>query len=160
MKIHLTLYGDGAFRPALKEFAAEQPGIELMAPIPREEVPRVLGEAHVGVTSLPAVDDVKYGASSPIKLFEYLAAGMPILGTGNVCHTSVVGDAPYAFWINAIDQADMVRALRELWQQRGALADLGALAAADAPDWSWDAAAAKLDAALLRGLAQVRPATG
>ncbi len=152
MNIHFSLYGDGAFRPVLEKFASEHDCIEVLQPIQREEVPRVLGAVHVGVTSLPAVDDVKYAASSPIKLFEYLAAGMPILATANACHTDVVGDRRYAFWIDRVDNADMLRALTNIWQQRHTLQALGAEAAADAAGWTWDAAARKLDIALCLGL--------
>ena len=56
----------------------------------------MLAAADIGVTSLPSPDDVKYEASSPLKLFEYMAAGLPVLATSNRCHTDVVGAGGYA----------------------------------------------------------------
>ena len=41
-----------------------------------------------------------FGVSSPIKLFEYLAAGLPILATRIDCHTNVVGNADCAVWLD------------------------------------------------------------
>ena len=154
MNFQLSLYGDGSFRPVLEEFAGRHAGVELFAPIPRSQVPLALGQAHVGVTSLPAVDDIKYQASSPIKLFEYLAAGMPILATSNLCHTSVVGDGAYAFWVDDVDEASLLAGLEAIWAQRAELPALGGAAGAAAQDWTWQAAAKKLDAALRRGLAR------
>ena len=117
-----------------------------------ENVPHLLARAHVGVTSLPEVDDVKYEASSPIKLFEYMAAGMPVLATSNKCHTDVVGNGRYAFWADDVAEETLLAALRRVWTARTALAELGREAQADAHDWTYAANAAKLKAALIYGL--------
>ena len=119
MNFHLTLVGGGPHEDELRRFAMdanyERAMIELLPPIPHAEIPALLGSAHIGVTSLPEVDNVKYQASSPVKIFEYLAAGMPILSTANRCHTDVVGDAPFAFWANEPTVAELEQALRRAW---------------------------------------------
>lgn len=152
-KFVLSLYGDGPGRTELAHFAATSKGaVELMPPVNHEAIPALLGQAHIGVTSLPTQDDRKYQASSPVKLFEYLAAGMPLLSTRNVCHTEVVGDGNYAFWADEPTEAELLAALQSAWQQRHQLATLGEEAAKDAADWSWAAAARKLSDALERAL--------
>lgn len=153
MSFILSLYGDGAFRPQLEVCAAESEGaVRVNRPIPHEEVPRTLAQAQVGVASLPEPNDVKYEASSPIKLFEYMAAGMPVLATNNKCHTDVVGDGRYAFWATGTSEEHLLEALRQIWANRDELHALGEEAAADAPSWTWAAAARKLNAALQHGL--------
>ena len=71
----------------------------------------MLAKMHIGVTSLPDVDDEKYAASSPIKLFEYMASGLPMLATANPCHTDVVGDGSYVFWIDETTDQGILKGL-------------------------------------------------
>lgn len=157
MQFSLQLYGDGPLRPDLVELAKMSGGcVTINGSVPHREIPSLLGNAHIGVTSLPDVDDRKYQASSPIKLFEYLAAGMPVLATENVCHTGVVGSGRYAFWAQSPTTADLRSALSQIWDQRELLPTLGLEAAAAADNWTWDAAAAKLDSALRSGLENAR----
>ena len=99
MAFRLSLFGDGPYRPELEAYAAAAGDcVQVEKPIPYDAIPAMLSAAHIGVTSLPAAGDVKYEASSPLKLFEYMAAGLPVLATSNRCHTDVVGTAPFAFW--------------------------------------------------------------
>ncbi|RIK24389.1 MAG: hypothetical protein DCC51_00260 [Anaerolineae bacterium] len=114
----------------------------------------MLAQAHVGVTSLPEVDDIKYEASSPIKLFEYMAAGMPVLATSNKCHTDVVGDGRYAFWADDVSEETLLATLRLVWAERDQLAQLGREAQSDVLAWTYAANAAKLKAALVYGLSR------
>jgi glycosyltransferase involved in cell wall biosynthesis len=111
-----------------------------------------LAQAHIGVTSLPAPDNVKFQASSPIKLFEYMAAGLPMLATSNVCHTDVVGDGRYTFWADEATPAALLTALRTIWQARATLRTLGQEAQQAVHQWTWEAAGGQLDDALRRGL--------
>ena len=158
MSFVLSLYGDGSLRPELEDVAANSGGtVRVERPVPHENVPHILAQSHVGVTSLPEVDDVKYEASSPIKLFEYMAAGMPVLGTSNVCHTDVVDDGRYAFWADDVTEAALLVALRQIWASRAELSKLGEEAQADVHGWTYAANAAKLKSALAYGLGRREP---
>lgn len=151
----LSLYGDGPLKEELELVAATgNRAVRVERPVPHEEVPHILARAHVGVTSLPEVDDVKYEASSPIKLFEYMAAGMPVLATSNKCHTDVVGDGRYAFWADGVDEETLVNVLHHIWKSRTELAQLGREAQDDVHGWTYAANAAKLKAALVYGLSR------
>ena len=153
MNFVLHLVGGGEQAEELKDFANKTSGqVQFVGSVPHDDVPNQLRKAHVGVTSLPGADNIKFGASSPIKLFEYMAAGLPILATDNVCHTEVVEQGQYAFWVNGDQVDDVVEALRHLWQTRRQLENLGAEAAASAHDWTWQAAGKKLSNALYHGL--------
>ena len=155
MSFVLSLYGDGPLLPELESVAAESGGaVRVEHPVPHEDVPHVLARAHVGVTSLPEIDDIKYEASSPIKLFEYMAAGMPVLATSNKCHTDVVGDGRYTFWADDVTEEALLAALRRVWAEQTALAQLGQEAQADVYGWTYAANAAKLKAALNYGLSR------
>ncbi len=148
----LTLYGHGPFRPALEAYAAQGKGVVIEKPIPYDQIPAMLSQAHIGVTSLPPSDDVKYEASSPLKLFEYMAAGLPVLATRNRCHTDVVGSGGYAFWAVEPTEEDLLAALRLAWAARERLELLGREAYRAGHDWTWAASAHKLFVALEAGL--------
>lgn len=155
MSFIFSLYGDGPLRAELEACAADSGGaVRVERPVPHENVPHILARAHVGVTSLPEVNDVKYEASSPIKLFEYMAAGMPVLATSNKCHTDVVGDGRYAFWADDVAEETLLETLRHVWAERATLAQLGQAAQADVHGWTYAANAAKLKAALVFGLSR------
>ena len=145
----LTLLGNGPERDVLKEFANHSKGSVIVRdPVPYDEVPSFLELAHIGVTSLPASDDRKFETSSPIKLFEYMAAGLPLLTTRNSSHTSVVKQGNYAFWADDGNEKAMVEVLKQIWQGRRHLSDMGAKAAMASTDWSWQASGRKLSGAL------------
>jgi glycosyltransferase involved in cell wall biosynthesis len=152
MAFVLSLVGDGTERADLGEFAAQTAGqVRIVPRVPYDQVWEMLAQAHVGV--LPFPDEEKFRASSPIKLFEYMAAGLPILATRIVCHTDVVGDGKYAFWAEQADVPGLLAALRLVWRERDSLSEMGSEAATAAQAWTWREAAEKLKMSLGYGLA-------
>lgn len=157
MKFILSLVGDGAARADLEMFALETGGrIRVIPPIPHDQIPGILAQAHVGVTSLFFPDRELFQASSPIKLFEYMAAGLPILATRMACHTDVVGNGEYAFWVEQPDVPGLCTALRLAWDAQTSLSKMGDQAATAASAWTWCESAKKLKAALEFGLEKNR----
>ena len=155
LAIRLTLIGDGTERDDLARLAAQSKGcIRVLDPVPYREIPACLGRAHVGV--LPFPDAEMFRVSSFIKLFEYLAAGMPVLATRIAAHTQVLGDCRCAFWAEHWDADGLLAGLCQLWEQRDTLAERGEAAAVRVGDWTWGATARKLSEALLGGLRQAR----
>lgn len=151
MNFHLYLTGDGSQRRELEDFAATTGGrIMVNPPIPHSEIPRHLTNAHIGV--LPFPDEPKYRVSSPIKLFEYMASGMPILATRIVCHTDVIQDGKYVFWSDDASVEGLLNALQEIWINREKLQSMGELAAKDSIKWTWKESARHLSHAFIHGL--------
>jgi glycosyltransferase involved in cell wall biosynthesis len=152
MAFRLILVGDGQEHEDLKAFAAQTGDlIDVRPPVPHAEIPAVLAEAHIG--TLPFPDEEKFRVSSPIKLFEYMAAGLPVMATAIVCHTDVMED-DYAFWASGSDVDGLLDALRSIWQKRGSLQEMGRLAAEASIRWTWAGSASNLKAALEKGMAQ------
>jgi glycosyltransferase involved in cell wall biosynthesis len=147
----LTIVGDGNARTELEEYAAnEGRHVHIFPPVPHEEVPEWLSKAHIG--ALPFPDEEKFRVSSPIKLFEYLAAGLPILATGIVCHTDVIETDGVAFWADGADQEGLFGALMQIKNRRDKLALMSKNAAALANAWTWQSSADKLKQALEYGI--------
>jgi glycosyltransferase involved in cell wall biosynthesis len=147
---HLSLIGNGTEWQALEAFAHKHPDwVRLMPSVPHHQIPELLAEAHIGV--LPFPDEEKFRVSSPIKLFEYMAAGMPILATKIVCHTDVVGSGSYVFWAMGSSVQELQHSLEEIRTQWEHLPQMGGEASITAIRWTWANSALKLKKALLKG---------
>lgn len=139
----LSIIGDGEERGDLKIFSQKTENrIRVIPTIPHNQIPVFLSRAHVGV--LPFPDEEKFRASSPIKLFEYLASGLPILATRIFCHTSVIGDQPCVIWADGPDEEDLIVALRSTWELKNKLSKMGSHATQIPRNWTWKKSATKL----------------
>lgn len=146
----LTIVGDGNARQELEAYAREEGRhVRIIPPVPHKEIPQWLVKAHVGV--LPFPDEEKFRVSSPIKLFEYLAAGLPILATDIACHTDVIAKHPIAFWAKSSDVEGLLEALLMLYENSERLPEMGEMASRVARDWTWESSANKLREALEYG---------
>ena len=95
---------------------------------------------------------MKFRVSSPIKLFEYMGSGLPILATKITCHTDVIGSGDYVFWAENSNLEGMLKALEKVWQERFTLPALGRNARIAAQDCTYKAVAKRLNNALQYGL--------
>jgi len=151
MSFKLSLVGKGTEQTDLESFASQTNGrIQVLPPVQHSQVPDVLAQAHIGV--LPFPDEEKFQVSSPIKLFEYMAAGLPILATRIVCHTDVIGDGSFAFWAEQSDEASLLSALHLIVDNSDRLSEMGYQSALASQDWTWSESARKLKTALENGL--------
>jgi len=151
MSFKLLLYGEGTEMKDLQAFADQNPkAISVFSSVPHDQMPGVLSRAHVG--ALPFPDEDKYRASSPIKLFEYMGAGMPILATRIVCHTDVIGDGVYTFWAENAGVDGILGALEQIWHARQSLPAMGEKSLTAAVNWTYEASAERLNNALRYGL--------
>lgn len=150
-RVTLTLIGKGPDRSELERYACDRgKGAIVVGPptVLHGEIPGLLAMADVGV--LPFPDEPKYRVSSPVKLFEYMAAGMPVLATRVVCHTDVLSDSDFVFWAEDGSPKALAAAIREAYDRKAELSAMGQSAAQSARNWTWAESAKKLDAALRR----------
>jgi glycosyltransferase involved in cell wall biosynthesis len=151
MIFELSMVGDGTARVELEDFAAQSKGrIRVVSLVKYENIPDLLAKSNVGV--LPFPDEEKFRVSSPIKLFEYMAAGLPILATRIVCHTDVIGNGDYVIWAEDSSEQALFESLCHVWRLRNELSQMGNRAAVAAEKWSWKASADKLNSALEIGI--------
>lgn len=151
MQFTLTLVGDGTERADLELFANQTNGrVRVLPPVQHSQVPEILAQAHIGV--LPFPDEEKFRVSSPIKLFEYMAAGLPILATRIACHTDVIGDDNFVFWAERSDKESLLSTIRFIWHHASSLSEMGNQSANASQGWTWRASANKLKMALEIGL--------
>lgn len=80
----ITFAGDGDMRAEIEALASDNDFLEFTGKITRNEVRRLLAGCHIGIMPMPKIPI--WRISSPLKLPEYLASGMAIIGpkhTGN-----------------------------------------------------------------------------
>jgi len=88
--IKLSLIGKGSFLEKLKAKSQELDIDEMVFfhdPIPHEELPQILKNADIGFDLLPDLPWWRH--QSPLKVFEYLAMGKPVLATDLPCHRNI-----------------------------------------------------------------------
>ncbi len=78
--VEFVLVGDGVDKEALVAEAAQSglTNVRFLDPIPKSEMPGLLAAADAGLHVLADVPLFRYGVS-PNKLFDYMAAGLPVV---------------------------------------------------------------------------------
>ena len=136
----LVLLGAGSAVPALREMATGrrlEDRVIFLDPIPHAQVRAVLSAAHLGLVPLPP--RWEWQVSSPLKLMEYLCAGLPVVLTEIDPHRIVPSDAGFVFWAGAGSPGELAGALRLAYESRDRLAALGDEAARWArPRLGWE----------------------
>jgi glycosyltransferase involved in cell wall biosynthesis len=79
LDIFIVLLGDGKEKPALQDLAQELglSNLQFLPPIPKNEMPAALAAADACIAILKPIP--LYGTVYPNKVFDYMAAGKPVL---------------------------------------------------------------------------------
>jgi teichuronic acid biosynthesis glycosyltransferase TuaH len=75
----VVLVGPDHLRPAEKQTLAAFPNIHITGPVPYAEIPGVM--SHFDVCIVPHVETKFTNSLNPLKLWEYLASGKPVVST-------------------------------------------------------------------------------
>jgi glycosyltransferase involved in cell wall biosynthesis len=146
--IHATLdiVGSGNQKETLQKLVSNQSdaSIKVWGPIPQDQIPSLLANYDIGV--LPFPDVPKMNVSSAIKMFEYMAAGMPIMATKIDAHFSVFNDEEFVFWTGETAES-MAEAIAEASASKEKFPMLGKNSRKASKAWSWTESAKKLSKA-------------
>lgn len=132
--------GSPATEQAMRTLAGQE-GVAVLGPKPYAELPAYLQHLDVGVIPFRASDPFVQGIN-PNKVYQYLAAGLPVVSTPVLDLAASPPDVAYA-----TDAAGMVAAVREAIAAPGTPSDR-ARRRALAATHDWDALAARLVAEL------------
>ena len=119
IKHSLTVVGEGDMGDEMERHSELSEFLRYRRRIPRDEIQSILADNHIGI--LPMPDIPVWRISSPLKLAEYLAAGLLIIGPkhqGNQLKGDEVWDllTPSEDWVN--DAVGRIRlAMRGDWEQ-------------------------------------------
>lgn len=117
--IRVVLVGDGAVKDALAARVRNEGlgNVELRDPIPKNEIPALLAAADIGVHVLADVPLFQYGVS-PNKLFDYLAAGRPVITNAGGDTAALVEEAGAGLAVVPDGLAEGLRTLADMGDDR------------------------------------------
>jgi glycosyltransferase involved in cell wall biosynthesis len=145
--VHLVLLGRGDGLEDLKNLVESlgiQNRVTFHKPVGFEEVPKLINSCDAGIIPLQNWDG--WNVSSPIKLFEYLACGKPVIVTDIPAHRQVLGACDFAFWARESSPEDLADAIRQAYYRREDFKRLGVEAQNLALEkYTWSKQAQKLD---------------
>lgn len=117
----------GAFNEAvLEQEARAHPGwlqTEYLGVVDRAGVQQVLGRARVGLVTLHPI--INYLDALPIKLFEYMAAGIPVVASDFPLWRQIVQDADCGLCVDPLDPGAIAKAIRALLADEARALELG-----------------------------------
>ena len=135
----LLVVGDGPQREAIRSQVRAlslDDVVEMTGAVPPDEIPTLLHRMHVAVAPYPSVPDFYF---SPLKVYEYLAAGLPVVATRTGELTSTLGHGRHGVLVDPADPAQLAAALAGLRAdrpRRAALGRSGRRAAVEQHDWA------------------------
>jgi glycosyltransferase involved in cell wall biosynthesis len=124
---HLVLLGGGGLAPALGELAGQldvAERVHLLAPVPSGEVVAYAASATIGVSPIiPSCLNYRY--SLPNKLFQYMAAGIPVVASDFEQVREIVRGSDAGLTVDMTDRRAIVEAIRALLADPEARARMG-----------------------------------
>jgi glycosyltransferase involved in cell wall biosynthesis len=125
--------------------------------VPNPEVPTWLAALDVGAIPAPAASDSRFhaaeryrAATSPLKLFEYMAAGLPIVAADLPGVREVLDDGENGLLVPPGNTEALARALRNVLDDATMASTLGDRARRDAARYTWHRRAERALASALR----------
>lgn len=149
LKAVLNIIGSGKDKDFLRAMLTVRDDgfIKIDGPLPYTQVAQLLSQNHVGI--LPFPNTPKMNVSSAIKMFEYMAAGMPIIATRIPAHENVFKGSPFVFWADE-DVDALSAAIQAVFEKMERLPCLGKKAKHESANWSWESSARRLSEALMK----------
>ncbi len=137
--------GDGEALERLKRLAGElgvEGRVEFLGTVPHAGIRRFLEDALVAV--LPNLDAGVSKFTSPLKLFEYMAAGVPVVASDLASLREVLRDGENALLVPPGDPRALADGIRSLLADEALAARIAARAREEAAGYTWDSRAARI----------------
>ena len=124
--VQMVLVGDGKDKPALQSAAAtlDLRNVSFVASVPKREMPGVLAAADACLAILRPLEE--YKTTYPNKVFDYMAAGRPVLLAMDGVFREVVESARCGIFVSPGDSAALADAVRTLAADRPLARTMGA----------------------------------
>ncbi len=141
----LLIVGGGGRIGELKELARSEgvaDRVEFVGPVPRRIIQEYLSRARVAV--LPNVPSAPSQFSSPLKLFEYMASGIPVVASDMPTFQEVLTHGKNAVLVTPGDPAALANGIRMLMDDPELASRIARAAKEDARNYTYDKRAEKI----------------
>ena len=141
---HLLLVGEGPLRQGFEEEVRRMglhQAVTFTGGVVHEDVPQYLAAMDVAVAPYPPLDEFYY---SPIKLFEYMAAGRAVVASRIGQVAEIVVDGVTGLLYEPGDRAALVNCLRRLQRDAALRSELGRRASAACSEHTWSQNASRV----------------
>jgi glycosyltransferase involved in cell wall biosynthesis len=149
--IKAVFVGSGPELPRVRDAAAGLGGITLVGAVPHEDVPGILASADIGVAPFDVTAHPSLAHEfhwSPLKIFEYMASGLPVVAPRIERLAGIVSDGEEGLLYDAADPDALANALERLASPQ-VRQRLGAAARARAvSEFSWKSHCRRLEGAM------------
>ena len=124
-KVMLTFLGDGKEKPALQKQAAEMglSNVLFLPPVPKAEMAAALAGADACLAILKPIEE--YKTTYPNKVFDYMAAGRPVVLVIDGVIRQVVESAGCGVFVQPGNPAALAQAIRQLAADQAASRQMG-----------------------------------
>jgi glycosyltransferase involved in cell wall biosynthesis len=149
------MIGDGPELGRVRQAAASiEDGVRLTGVVDHDRMPACLAAVDIGVAPFDVSAHAPLALDfywSPLKVFEYMASGLPVVAPDIPRLRRIVADGREGLLYDAADPNGLVSALERLSDDVALRATLGAAARARVVrEFGWDVHCRKLDEALRR----------
>lgn len=140
-KIRVCLIGggnDAYISELLSSFEKTAPDVMVKyhGYVDHNDVPQVAGENDVAISLMPGLES--YEVSSPAKIYEYLALGLPVIATDIPAHRRMLTHGQDAIIVDEEAPQQVADAVRELMNDSDKLHDMSDAARSTSIQNSWD----------------------
>ncbi|HEY9164193.1 MAG TPA: glycosyltransferase family 4 protein [Magnetovibrio sp.] len=140
--VHAVFAGDGMERPAVEAAAARLSYAHYLGRVPYDVLPTVTARALGSFVCTENLEGRGATGLAPLKLFESLASGVPVIATEMPFQAAIVKDGACGYVVPAGDAAELARTVAKLAADQTGALEMGKNARAVAVrDHSWAARA-------------------
>lgn len=141
---HLLIVGEGPLRDTIEQFAGDnglRERITITGWMPHDALPGLIKSMDVAVAPYPKLDDFYF---SPLKLYEYMAVGVPIVASRLGQITEALEHNTTALLAEPGDADELAACIDRLHQDRALGLSLGSAAAETALNYTWEGNAQRI----------------
>jgi len=153
--LRLAVVGDGVMRQAVEDAAARQAHIHYWGRLPYRDVPRVLARAVVALSPQRNLDGRADTGLYPLKVFEALACGVPVVVTDFPGQADLVRSLKCGLVVPEARPTEIASAVARIFSDQELRSRMSSAAVAARPEISWRYRAQQTDR-FLRELASMR----
>lgn len=152
--VHAVFAGDGAERGAVEEAAGRLDHAHYLGRVPYEQLPAVVARAKGSFVCMENLEGRASTGLAPLKLFESLASGVPVIATDMPFLADIVRKAACGYVVAPGNPSVLAKAASDLTDDPVAAAVMGTNARKAAlEDHSWEARARDTHDVLMRAVA-------